>query len=504
MSCKSCLPALAAGLLTASGVALPVTAAAGIDAWTDLGLPAGVHATVVATDPVDAATVYVGTAEGVLFTSTDAGATWTPTDLHQFDSPRQYAPVLSAVSIDPDDTGEAGPQIVVGADAGRIYRTHEGFWERDRIGGDTQTIQAIELGTGLFGAGAVAATSSGVWFTLDLQSGDWDVDLSWTVGGSVPQGCRHVYALAFDRQQGAQYAGTDCGLFKTTTPNEAGDPAAWQQVVTVASVPVRAIVLDPNKGDTLYVATDQGLWTLTAGGGTASLASGSGLPQQSAYALGIDPLTDTLLYAGLLSQGVYKGNPAATGAWLPFNPGLNPQGIRALAVSWPDPHRLYAVTEAGDAYGILQSHAPAQSIDLSVSYTAPPPASVSLKSSGGTFQATATVRNLGPAAARNVKFVLSFEKPGPLLRPVTASSDVVITSLQAGQRNCDIALATCALGTLSVGGTATVTFRVQPKSTLAGKRLTTVSTVGGVDVIWGAGDLAPANNQAKAYTNVAK
>ena len=142
-----------------------------------------------------------------------------------------------------------------------------------------------------------------------------------------------------------------------------------------------------------------------------------------------------------------------------------------------------------------------KSIDLAVSYALSPPASIS---AGVPFQASATVRNLGPASARNIKFVLSFEKIGALLRTVSASSDVTVTSLQSNRGTCNRALATCDLGMLSVGSSATITFRAQPKNTLVGKRLTTVSAANGVDVIWSAGDVNPANNLAKANTSVSK
>jgi hypothetical protein len=340
-----------------------------------------------------------------------------------------------------------------------------------------------------------------VWFTIALDSGNWDVDKSWTVGGSVPSGCRHVHALAVDRQTpNVQYAGTNCGLFKTTTFNGFGDALAWQPVATVPNAAVRGIVLDSFATDTLYIATDQGIRKLTGGGGTAALISNTGLPQQTATALAVDPLIDNLLYAGLSTQGIFKGNPAA-GAWLSFNTGLGMQGIRALAVNWPDPQRIYAVTSAGDLFGIRQSQSPVKSIDLSVSYAPSPPASIS---AGFPFQASATVRNLGPASAKNIKFVLSFEKIGALLRTVSASSDVTVTSLQSNRGTCNRALATCDLGMLSVGSSATITFRAQPNNTLVGKRLTTVSAANGVDVIWSAGDVNPANNQAKANTNVSK
>jgi Domain of unknown function DUF11 len=348
-----------------------------------------------------------------------------------------------------------------------------------------------------------------VWFTADLNGGNWHVGESWGDNGSVPRTCRRVHALAADRPtlnlpvSGTMYAGTNCNLFETTSMDYVDGPLGWQEVVTLPSAPVQSIVLDPFDADTLYVATDQGIRRLTGGGGGIWSPISSGLPEQNAQALAIDPLTDNVLYAGLSTQGVYKGNPAGSGRWLPFNVGLGTQGVRALAVSWPDPQRLYALTANGDIYGIRQSQSPAKAIDLTVSYAQSPPASVT---AGGAFQASATVRNLGPAAAKNVKFVLSFEKVGGFLRMVTVSagSDVTVTSLQSSRGTCNSTLATCTVGTLSVGSTATITFRVQPKSSLAGKRLTTVSAASGVDVIWSAGDINATNNAARANTNVGK
>jgi len=490
---KFALSALAAGLLTATGVE------AGVDQWTDLGVP--VFATAVATDPVDPATVYVATETGFVYKSTDAGATWTGTDLHQFEDPGDYPPVLSALAIDPNDADV----VVAGADYGRIFRSSDAgvTWERDRVGGDDQTINGLELGVGGLG-NAIAATSTGVWFTSVLDGGNWHVGESWGDNGPVPRECRDVHALAVDRQTfnqpyvGTMYAGTNCGLFETTSMDYVDGLLGWQQAVMLPNAPVQGIVLDPFEADTLYVATGQGIRRLTGGGGTPTVIS-SGLPEQSARALAIDPLTDNVLYAGLLTQGVYKGNPTGSGRWLPFNAGLGTQGVRALAVSWPDPQRLYALTANGDVYGIRQSQSPAKAIDLTVSYAQSPPASIS---SGGAFQASATVRNLGPAASKNIKFVLSFEKAGGLLRMVSARSDVTVTSLQTSRGTCNSTLATCDVGTLSVGSSATITFRVQPKTTLAGKRLTTVSAANGVDVIWSTGDLNPANNQARADTNI--
>lgn len=55
-------------------VLLATSAEAGVDQWTDLGLPDGATATAAATDPVDVATVYAATAGGIVYKSTDGGA----------------------------------------------------------------------------------------------------------------------------------------------------------------------------------------------------------------------------------------------------------------------------------------------------------------------------------------------------------------------------------------------------------------------------------------------
>src|SRR5262249_35219324 len=151
MSCSFRPPALGAGALIALGLALlPAGAHAALDQWTLLGLGTGVDATAVTADVASAGPVSVATPRGGLFKGGDAGVHWTAIDLHTYDRPRDNAPVLSTVAIDPNDHDF----IVVGADAGRIYRTADGgaTWARDRIGGDTQIVNALELGLGAFDA----------------------------------------------------------------------------------------------------------------------------------------------------------------------------------------------------------------------------------------------------------------------------------------------------------------------------------------------------------------
>jgi hypothetical protein len=504
-----------AGLSAAIGVTLPpADASAGVDQWTELTLPPGAFAMAIAADPVTADTVYVAASGGLLHRTTDGGGTWTTIDLDAL-RPDENAPVLSAVAVDPTNA----ENVIVGGNHGRIYWSDNGggTWTDDRVeqgGGSEQTINAVELGVDLgfsFEEGdpsALAGTSNGVWYAVDFKSGHWDVDSSWTVGGSVPEKCREVHAIAVHPHNHAvQYAGTDCGLYKTTTPNDREDANAWQRVATVPeTAQVRAIVIDPQQPDTLYIATDTGIRRLTGGGATATLISTNNLPEQAAWALAIDPINTSLLYAGLATQGVFKGNPAGSGRWIAFNPGLGARGIRALAQSGADPRRLYAMTAAGDVYGIAQTYVPTAPMDLAVSYATLPPGSVALNGSSGRFTAVATVRNSGPASATGIKFALSFEKVGALGRPVSAWADVSVASLRAGSATCTIAStkAFCELGTLAPGTSRQVTFEVLLRASLSKNRLTTIAAVSGAAAgdLWSTAEVSSGNNQSKTYTNV--
>jgi photosystem II stability/assembly factor-like uncharacterized protein len=506
--------AVAGGLSAAIGAALlPADAAAGVDAWTVLTLPSNAQAAAVAADPVAAATVYVAAGSQV-HRSADGGATWTTEDLGAL-NPGDVPPVLSSVAVDPTDPDN----VVAGGDYGRVYRSENGGadWTDDRVehGGSSQVINAIELGLDLgfdFGGvpprGALAGTSNGVWFATDFRSGHWEVDASWTVGGSVPSHCREVHAIAVDPQDhDVQYAGNDCGLFKTTTPNYDGEPTAWQRVATVPEdVPVRAIVIDPLQPETLYVATDQGIRKVTGGGGTTTLISYNNLPEQAGRALAIDPMNNSLLYVGLQTQGAFKGKPSGSGRWMPFDAGLGTQGIRGLSLSWPDPRRLYAVTAGGDLYGIVQTYVPAAPMDLAVSYTTPPPAVIALKHDA-LFSAAASVRNLGPAAAEGIRFVLSFEKGGSLLRRgVSAWGDVTVKTLRTTQGACTVtkSQASCDLGTLAPETSAQITIQVAVRTSLRSNRLTTIAAVSGAAVgdLWSTAEAGSGNNRAAAHTDM--
>ena len=111
---------------------------------------------------------------------------------------------------------------------------------------------------------------------------------------------------------------------------------------------VWALAIDPQTPATLYAGTAAGVYKTTDGGGLWKAAS-SGLPSRGddyawIWALAIDPRTPTTLYAGT-NQGVYRSTDGGAG-WEPASDGLTefPEGafVTALAVDPQHPATVYA------------------------------------------------------------------------------------------------------------------------------------------------------------------
>jgi hypothetical protein len=478
---------------TALGVFNSPPVHAGSDQWTNLALPG--TASAVAADPSHAMIVRTATLGGEVFTSTDGGANWTASYPGQ-SKPDEQTPKFYALEIHPDNGGV----LLVGADLARVYVSTDGGvqWTRRRVeqdGASRQTINALEFIEP--GGAAIAGTSNGIWENSNYSSGNWNVHPDWTGNGNVTSGCRYVYDVAVDPQDSSiRYAGTDCGLYKTDAQGR------WQQA-TLQTQQIYAIEIDRELADTVYVATSGGVFRVT-NGGTASNISYHSIAGPGIFDLAIDPTDSSIVYVGT-PQGTYKGNPDGTGAWVPFNDGLGGQVVDSVAVSPADPHRVYAVA-SGDVYGIEQTYLPTPPHDVLAGYGTQPPASVSLRVNRGAFSGTVIVGSQGPADAQSVKFSLTFQKPGPLLRSIDAWNDVRVTRLQSTRGTCTISAskAICSLGNLSIGTAATISFTVEPLAIL---RLTTRASVSGAtagDVWNNTGDANGANNSAKANTTVLK
>src|ERR1700740_1992849 len=107
---------------------------------------------------------------------------------------------------------------------------------------------------------------------------------------------------------------------------------------------VFALALDPTTPTTLYAGTDGGVFKSTTGGSSWSPVN-TGLPSNTyVYALAIDPTTPTTLYAAM--KGVFKSTNGGS-SWSAVNAGLPSTPIFALALDPTTPTTLYAGTGGG-------------------------------------------------------------------------------------------------------------------------------------------------------------
>jgi hypothetical protein len=118
------------------------------------------------------------------------------------------------------------------------------------------------------------------------------------------------------------YAGTWTGVFKST---DAG--ATWVQASEgLTGFPVEALAFDPTTTATFYAGTLAGVFKSSDGGGHWA-PIGTGLPQDpGVFALAIDRVSPTTLYAGLNAWGVFKSTDGGM-TWAEANAGIPGPGI---------------------------------------------------------------------------------------------------------------------------------------------------------------------------------
>lgn len=195
----------------------------------------------------------------------------------------------------------------------RVAQAGDDQWTpRGPVGGAFRTLvidpsNSSILYVGSFSAGVFKSTDSGA---------------SWTAKGSgLSQS--NVTALRIDpTNPNTLYCATNSGLYKTTnggdswavpSPGAAGMP-----------FPPNDVVIDPGNSNTLYAASSSNVYKSTDGGASWS-ATSSGLSGSSSTALVFDPTNTSTLYVGFYSGGIYQSTDKGNN-WNPMNSGLtNPQ-----------------------------------------------------------------------------------------------------------------------------------------------------------------------------------
>jgi photosystem II stability/assembly factor-like uncharacterized protein len=337
-----CLPAaLLAGAAAAAG---PVFAAAAApNAWHALG-PDGGGVGVLAIDPLQPATVYAGTHEGIVFGRTSGGGNWLPlisasSGVSAFD--------VHVLAVVPSQTAT----VLAGTDEGLLESLDGGgSWQvLYRPGQQLDDFTALVFDPSQPRA-VYAACNAGVCKSLDRG-------VSWKAANAGLTDYR-VNALVIDPANPTTlYAGTSCGgMFKSSDGGASWAATNLGFPIFACPMHIVSLVIDPVLTGTLYAATvDFGIYKSTDAG-LSWLTVNSGIPNVNTpldpkfdvYLLAIDPSHPSTLYAGGVAHS-FKSMDGGN-SWTEMA-GLAGAGVGAFAI---DPSKTTTIY-AGTANGLLAS-----------------------------------------------------------------------------------------------------------------------------------------------------
>lgn len=302
-----------------------------IPQWAQGGALGGTQINILARYTGECAKIYAGVDDRGVYRSLNAGTSWERRGL-------DYS-VLDIAMLPWDN--------------GRLYAA---TWGGGVMASSDGGSNWIAMNAGLEGHHWLYAIALDAWRdSLYVATADHGVYKSLDAGASwapanIGLSDLSVRALALDPQAGESivYAGTlSQGLFKSTNGG-----AVWKKSGP-ANVRVRDILIDPSNPDTLFIATDNGVYR-SLDGGTTWPESHHRFVGVRVNALAMDlshPAVDVnpIVYAGREDQGVYRSTDGGM-SWEAMNSGM-PAGtsIRSLSFGGAEAScpTLYAGSRAG-------------------------------------------------------------------------------------------------------------------------------------------------------------
>jgi photosystem II stability/assembly factor-like uncharacterized protein len=365
-------------LVSWASSASPALAADGADSdaerllnWEATG-PLGGDVRSLVIDPQDAQRLYFGTIDGQIYTSADAGETWSR--VAGFNRPGL---LIDNLIVDPRDSKVIYAAAHRHKEAGGFFKTTDGgrTWrESEQLKGDgihslTQSAKDPDL--------LLAGTNRGIWRSTDggdhwelldtkdapglinveslavdprnsdvIYAGTWylpykttDGGKSWgiTKGGIIDDS--DIFAIEIDDRNPNHVIMSACsGIYET---RDAG--GSWRKVNGIPSQSrrTRSILQNPGRPETIYAGTTEGFWMSTNGGTDWKVTTNRQSFEVNAIA--VHPKNPDIVYIGTNNYGVMVSHDGGRN-FAPSNGGYS--GRRAYAVV-PDrekPGRVYATT----------------------------------------------------------------------------------------------------------------------------------------------------------------
>ena len=301
-----------------------------------------VRITALVIDPLTPTNLYAGTYGGGVFKSTDGGTSWSPTGLANV--------IVSALAINP----QSPTTLYVGTDSGGVFKTVDSGanWSPTgliNIPASTLVIDPLTPDTlyaGDYGGNVYKSTDGGAsWSAIRRGSLAWPCNY-----------CGGVLALAIDPLiPTTVFGGTDetlvydeYGELLYTLPSEVFNCTGGTSYFYTPYESVQSLAVErrtnPQIPATLYAGTSLRLFKSTDGGASWNA---TGLTGTGVFALAINPLTSTTVYAGTSGGGVFKSTDGGA-SWNAT--GLTSVGVLALAIDSLTPTTLYAGTDPSGVY----------------------------------------------------------------------------------------------------------------------------------------------------------
>ena len=266
--------------------------------WQEMG-PAGGDVRTMGTDTREPDSFYIGTVDGHIFASKDAGAHW---KLIGRVGDRADTVVMAIIVDRRESRRLFAATRTLGQGGGGVFRSDDGgaTWKQAGLAG--QTVRALvqaESDPTLFFAG----TLDGVYRSRG-DNGSWE-----RISPANHADLRNFDSLLSDpRDPNTLYAGTYHLPWKTTDGGQ-----HWQSVPTgmVDDSDVMSITFDPANPDRVYASACSGIYHSDNGG--AHWAKYGGIPflSRRTQIIRQDPTNPAIVYAGT-TDGLWKTTNAGT------------------------------------------------------------------------------------------------------------------------------------------------------------------------------------------------
>lgn len=342
------------------------------DDWRANGPPGGdVRSLVV--DPSNADRFYLGTLDGQIYTSGDAGRTWQI--LYNFNKPKLF---VDHIIVDPRDSRilyvaahrhkEPGG-FFKSVDGGRRWResselknealhsltqadadpsvliagTFNGIFRSDNSG-DSWTQLPTQGTPGLVHVESLAIDPRG---TNIIYAGTWYLPYKSNDGGqswkSIKNGIiddSDIFAIDIDPRDPNHVIASACsGIYETPNGGE-----SWTKVQGIPSQSrrTRAIVQHPSIAGLVFAGTTEGFWRSERGGKADSWMVTTSR-QLEINSIAIHPSRPQTIYIGTNNYGVMISNDGGKN-FMPTNGGYSGRFANVIVADREMPNRIYAAT----------------------------------------------------------------------------------------------------------------------------------------------------------------